>query len=839
MKKKSSLKSKLILTCLCLTVAPAIVVGAFGLNELRSYSSNAVSEAYRAMGEQCGQTLLNGVRADREIIENFVHRAQSDTKLLAGSANLTAYVSALSGKNELISGLARKEVASILGGILSNCGLEEKMIQRSPASKEQAMADLVQSILGVKIGRTGYAFVMDSKGALLVHPDKKLLGKNVLTDLHLTDSKDVLAERKAGETKMLSYSFEGRQKFLFYNYFPDWDWIVCCTGYWDEISGEAATASLDFLKEEFKTLYISSALPIDGKSTPLYNQVRFIDGKGREIVNLKGGQLSKSLVSKAGQPWFEKCRELKPGELSNSGAVLAANTGMPEMRICSPVYLDGSFRGVVVLNLDWKLAWTLLKKHVYGKTGYAYILNQEGVPVSHPEYDLASPVNLSDPRYGKLSAIVKDKMLKGEQSIARYTFEGIDKFVAFMPLEFNGILYTIAATGPAGEFLAAADTMKADAGRRASSAAFWIALVSLAMMFVGCGTGILVSRTICRPITGVIEGLMDASAQIYAASSEISSCSQQLADGASSQAASLEETSSSLEQMASMTRQNSENAKSVDALRGEVGDMLGEADHSMGDLAQAVHEISTASAETQKIIKTIDEIAFQTNLLALNAAVEAARAGETGAGFAVVAEEVRNLAMRAAEAAKNTSGLIEGTSRQIERGAGLADKTSAAFSKAVGSSKKMGELIAEIAEATEEQARGIEQVNRAVSDLDKVVQQNAATAEESAGASEEMNAQSQQMKAFVHGLADLVGSGARKPPDAGKTRRSRAGGKTGASTAAPRRRANGAADSGNGAGKWPSSPYETGSAKLYETAGDARELRPEKVIPFDSDLGDF
>jgi methyl-accepting chemotaxis protein len=167
-------------------------------------------------------------------------------------------------------------------------------------------------------------------------------------------------------------------------------------------------------------------------------------------------------------------------------------------------------------------------------------------------------------------------------------------------------------------------------------------------------------------------------------------------------------------------------------------------------------EITKASEDTQKIVKTIDEIAFQTNLLALNAAVEAARAGEAGAGFAVVAEEVRNLAMRAAEAAKNTANLIEDTVKKIDTGSHLVERTSTAFSQVSGNTDKVGVLVSEISQASQEQARGIAQVNKAMADMDRVVQQIAASAEESAAAAEELHAQCGQAQDHVGDMAGVI-----------------------------------------------------------------------------------
>ncbi len=259
------------------------------------------------------------------------------------------------------------------------------------------------------------------------------------------------------------------------------------------------------------------------------------------------------------------------------------------------------------------------------------------------------------------------------------------------------------------------------------------------------------------PSSRAADFLNQTAGEVTAAANQISSASQSLAEGASEQASSLEETSSSLEEMASMTKQNADNANQAKAMMKETKEIVEKVDRQMNEMAGAITEITRTSEETGKIIKTIDEIAFQTNLLALNAAVEAARAGEAGAGFAVVADEVRNLAT----AGGGGGPEHEQPDRQHDQGGQEGKRTDpgdpGGFRENVTIAAKVGQLIDEIAAASDEQAQGIGQINKAVSEMDKVTQQTAANAEESASASEELNAQAEQMKGYVGDLVAAVG----------------------------------------------------------------------------------
>jgi len=268
---------------------------------------------------------------------------------------------------------------------------------------------------------------------------------------------------------------------------------------------------------------------------------------------------------------------------------------------------------------------------------------------------------------------------------------------------------------------------------------------------------IFIIRSIVKIVTEAVKSLSEGTTQVVSASEQISSASVSLAEGASSQASSVEEVSATIEQATASNNQNAENSREANLLAQHSNDAAKVGNQRVGDLMVAMEKITDSSQKIAKIIKTIDEIAFQTNLLALNAAVEAARAGEHGLGFAVVAEEVKNLAERSAGAAKEITGIIEASIDQVKAGTEVANKTKESFTEILNGIKKTSDLIGEIAISAKEQAEGMNQIATAMGSVDQITQQNASASEETAAAAEELNAQALSMLDNVSELAMLAG----------------------------------------------------------------------------------
>ena len=431
--------------------------------------------------------------------------------------------------------------------------------------------------------------------------------------------------------------------------------------------------------------------------------------------------------------------------------------GAPAAFIAQPVMSGDKVDVVVALQLSLgAINKVMQQREGMGATGESYLVGQDFHMRSdsflHPEkYSVANSFKV-----GSLAqSEVITAALQGRTGMSigtDYTSEssGQDNLVlsAYAPVKVGNTTWALITDIDRNEAFASLLVLRKI-----------IAAAALAGILCIIGIAILVSRGIANPISRAIDRLTAGAEQVTAASHQISLASQQMADGASESAISLEKVSNSMTEMTGMVSRNAASANEADQSSGQANAAADSGKGAVNQMVEAIGRIKDSSDETARIVKTIDGIAFQTNLLALNAAVEAARAGDAGRGFAVVAEEVRNLAKRSAEAAKETSVLIEASKRKADEGVASSRAVETDLDEIVASIDQVSLLVQQVASATGEQSDGLSEINIGLSNLDGVVQSNAANAEETASASEELSAQAREMETIVTELAALIHGG--------------------------------------------------------------------------------
>jgi methyl-accepting chemotaxis protein len=609
---------------------------------------------------------------------------------------------------------ARANLAGIAKDMASLCEIQQGNAKQTTAAKLN-LASLRKAMMSVKLGDTGYVYVLGSEGAQRGH---YILSKDGARDgENVWETKDAQgnypiqqicqtgSKLRPGEVDFIRYPWKNagdstaRWKLVAISYYKPWDWVIGVGAYEDEL----IKANQHVTKAMSNLLWIS-----------------MIGGFLALIVAVILGRWIATGISKPIKQLADNADQLALGNIN-----ICINTGakdeVGDLSRSMNALLENAKNQAEVSS---RIAAGDLQVEVKKRSEHDVLANSMMMMV-------ATLRTLIQEMSGLTKATIEGNLgTRADES----RFQGAYKEIV------AGINATLeAVVRPINE----ASTVLQDMAKR-----------DLSARMKGDYRGDLSKMK--EGLNQAAENLDDAlvqvslaAEQVASASNQISAGSQSLSQSSSEQASSLQEVSSSLQEMSSMTKQNADNAKQARNLSENARIEVNKGVESMKRLSEAVERIKKSSDETAKIVKTIDEIAFQTNLLALNAAVEAARAGDAGKGFAVVAEEVRNLAMRSADAAKSTANLIEDSVKNADGGVVINEEVLKNLNKIHSEVTKVSEVVAEIAAASEQQSQGVDQINTAIDQMNHVTQQTAANAEESASSAEELSGQANEMNGMV------------------------------------------------------------------------------------------
>jgi methyl-accepting chemotaxis protein len=546
---------------------------------------------------------------------------------------------------------------------------------------------LYSSIEKTKIGKNGYAFVMNFKGDILVHPDTASLDKNIIHDLQLKPFKQILDSPYSKGVKTFFYELDGHRMYTAYAYYPHRDWIICLNGFLDEIVQEEIDRSTELLQKEIYNAYISSKVEHDRQTFYTINQICFMNTKGEKLLSLRNGTFETS--SKTYQSdWIHDGLKTIKGSVNHPGIFESDDQSVIEMILYSPIYIENKCQGLISLHLNWDVIGKVIADYQYGQTGFSFLINDQGIVVSHPNYSLLDPVNFSDIKYGKLSAIVKNHMLNGESGQDRYSFKNKDHLINYLPFQIADRRYTLSATVPVDEFLFVANKIRKNAENEFGLILRIIIFFILFCVISAAGFGIFLSRWLTRPIDQVVlfaqqvshgdlsktlqQKTSDEIGKLLSAINAMVVSFRKIVSDVKTKGFRLAQSSDDMVRIAGQLSGNSEKmSQQADSVAGTSRHMSNSIDSIASSMEDISHRINNVSNTTEQVSTNVNSIALSVDNMSksMSNIEENAR---LGSNIAAEALTKANTAENAMNLLKTSADEIGGVTDVIKR---LAYKT--------------------------------------------------------------------------------------------------------------------------------------------------------------------
>jgi len=492
----------------------------FGHHIIRKqFSFNMESPIVDSVGKLCNVTCTIFQRMNEK---GDMLRTSTNVKKLNGTRAVGTYIPAINpdgNANSVVSMLINNEIFRGRAYVVNNWYLtaykpfkdnSHEIIGAIYVGILLENEHLVNTIMNTKMNNNGFAFIVNNEGTIRIHQKKEYNHKHIINDLKIVTFKDVLNNKKEDMIHHIQYEFNNKKMSTYYQYFKEWDWFVCVSFPYDECVKSKVNEAKFKVFNEFQSVYNTSFIPVKKFNLKMYNQVRFLNSSGEEKVSFLDGSYPDQLKNYKDRLWFKKAKTffeipLNNRKTFNAGVTISKNTNKEEMILIAPVIFKVTQKGYIAINLDWTIAWKLLEDHIYGKTGHSFVINHQGDVIAHPKYSLKDHVNFSDERFGKLSDIVKNSMLKNQSQSNAYVLDGVRHIMYHMPVLIGDEQYSIAATTPADECLKMANKIKINAQDNYNQTISFISIGIISSVVIAMLIAFLLSRSINMPLTKVVQ----------------------------------------------------------------------------------------------------------------------------------------------------------------------------------------------------------------------------------------------------------------------------------------------------------------------------------------------
>ncbi|KPA08904.1 methyl-accepting chemotaxis protein [Candidatus Magnetomorum sp. HK-1] len=534
--------------------------------------------------------------------------------------------------------------------------------------------NLNQTIEQSKVSPDGTTFVLNSDGTIIFHSKDEYKGQNIVSDFKIEAFTELLENKSEKDVNFLFYRFNNLLHFTAYIYFKPRDWIICVSDVIEKFVEKEKIKAHEVLKKEVQNIYQSSIILIKNKSYQVFNNIRLINPKGKELLSYCKGAFHNDLQNRSEDQWFKESLYIEKGNFKNYGVLISEVSGEEILRIASPIYDNDQFTGIIVFDFDWKLVKRIHLSRVYARTGYSFIVNEKGIIVSHPEFSVKDHKNLCNPMYGQLADITRQQMINGKTGQKRFQRNGVDYLIHYIPLHTSQIKYSIAATGPVKEFLYIANRIKEDSQQELKGIMRFILLSIIFCIIISMVIGFIVSKSISIPIEKSIDFASKVSQgdlsqtlksknkdevgyllsaintivltfrkivkEVTSNSEKMGSSSESMVDIAGKLSLHSEKVS---EQTGSVTETSEAMTKNISMIAKKIEDV----DHSVKTISKNTETVSTNIDLMSDAIKSmssamteVGENAHNGHELAANAVEMANKTGETMSQLSIAADEI-------------------------------------------------------------------------------------------------------------------------------------------------------------------------------------------------------